>query len=47
MFVWLAGVVSEPLALAIMVVSFLACGLGMFTLIFLPETQGKELDAFH
>jgi hypothetical protein len=39
--------VSDPLALAIMVVSVLACGLAMFTLIFLPETRGKELEAFH
>jgi MFS family permease len=43
----LAWVVSEPLALSIMVVSVLACGLAMFTLIFLPETKGKELQAFH
>ena len=43
----LAWVVSEPLALAIMVVSVLACGLAMFTLVFLPETKGKELEAFH
>ena len=43
----LARVVSEPLALSIMVVSVLACGLAMFTLIFLPDTKGKERQAFH
>ncbi len=46
-FAQLAWVVSEPLALSIMVVSVLACGLAMFSLMFLPETKGKELQVFH
>lgn len=47
---WFASIswfVTQPLALAIMVVGVSACALAMFTLIFLPETKGKELQVFH
>ncbi len=43
----LAWLVSQPLALSIMVVGVASCALAMFTLIFLPETKGKELQVFH
>jgi hypothetical protein len=42
-----ARLVSDMQALAITVVSDLACGLAMFTPIFLPKYRGKELEAFH
>jgi hypothetical protein len=39
--------ISESLARAIMTVWVLACGLAIFTHVFLPETKGKELEAFY
>jgi len=46
-FAQLHWLTTEPLALSIMVVSVSTCALAIATLAFLPETKGKQLQAFH